>query len=71
MDREMGGYTRPVSGQRLGKHVPIARKQIFNNATVEESVFYVVLADILYYKQGTRLDQFSYERWPAGNGVSA
>jgi hypothetical protein len=32
--REIGGYTRGVSGQRLGKHVPIANKQIFNNATV-------------------------------------
>jgi hypothetical protein len=21
----MGGYTRPVSGQRLGKHVPAAK----------------------------------------------
>jgi hypothetical protein len=33
-DREMDGYTRPVSGQRLGKHVPTARKQILNNAIV-------------------------------------
>jgi hypothetical protein len=23
-DREMGGYIKPVSGQRLGKHVPAA-----------------------------------------------
>jgi hypothetical protein len=28
-------YTRPVSWQRLGKHVPIARQQILNNVTVE------------------------------------
>jgi hypothetical protein len=33
-DREIGGYTRPISGQRLGKHAPIARQQILNNATV-------------------------------------
>jgi hypothetical protein len=33
-DREMGGYTRAVYGQRLGKHVPVARQQILNNATV-------------------------------------
>jgi hypothetical protein len=25
-DREMGGYTRVVSGHRLGKHVPVARQ---------------------------------------------
>jgi hypothetical protein len=24
----MGGYARVVSGQRLGKHVPVARQQI-------------------------------------------
>jgi hypothetical protein len=29
----MGSYTRAVSGQRLGKYVPVVR-QIFNNATV-------------------------------------
>jgi hypothetical protein len=33
-DRETGGYTRDVSGQRLGKHVSVARQQIINNATV-------------------------------------
>jgi hypothetical protein len=30
----MGGYTRAVSGQRLGKHVPLAIQQSLNNATV-------------------------------------
>jgi hypothetical protein len=35
-DREMGGYTRAVSGQRLGKHVPAATG---TNATVEELCF--------------------------------
>jgi hypothetical protein len=30
----MGGYTRDASGQRLGKHVPVARHQVLNNATV-------------------------------------
>jgi hypothetical protein len=33
-DREIGGYSRAVSRQRLGKHVPVARQQILNNATV-------------------------------------
>jgi hypothetical protein len=33
-DREKGGYTRAVSGQRLGEHVPVARQQIINNETV-------------------------------------
>jgi hypothetical protein len=32
-DRKMGRYTIPVSRQRLGKHVPVARQQILNNAT--------------------------------------
>jgi hypothetical protein len=46
----MGGYTRTVSGQRLGKHVPVARPQILNNATVgpqqwKSYVFYVVPAE--------------------------
>jgi hypothetical protein len=30
----MREYTRPVSAQRLGKHVPVARQQILNNAAV-------------------------------------
>jgi hypothetical protein len=36
-DREMVGYTRAVSGQRLGKPVPVARQQIFNNSTVDRN----------------------------------
>jgi hypothetical protein len=48
----MGGYTGRVSGQRLGKHVPVARQQILNNVTVElqqwkSFVFYVVRAEII------------------------
>jgi hypothetical protein len=31
----MGENTRAVSGQWLGNHVPVARQQILNNATVE------------------------------------
>jgi hypothetical protein len=30
----MGGYTRAISVKRLGKHVPVVRQQILNNATV-------------------------------------
>jgi hypothetical protein len=37
-EREMGGYTRAVSGQRLGKHVPSARHE-YNNGTAEERCF--------------------------------
>jgi hypothetical protein len=33
-DHEMGGYTRPLPGQRLGKHIHIPGQQILNNATV-------------------------------------
>jgi hypothetical protein len=33
-DSELGKYNRPVSRQQLGKHVPVARQQIPNNATV-------------------------------------
>jgi hypothetical protein len=47
----MGAYTRAVSGQRLGKHVPVAMQQILNNATVGSNnrkiVFYVVLDEML------------------------
>jgi hypothetical protein len=35
-DREMGGYTRAVSGQRLSKHVPAATD---TKATTEEFCF--------------------------------
>jgi hypothetical protein len=30
----MGGYSKVVSGQLLGKHVPVAKQQILNNATI-------------------------------------
>jgi hypothetical protein len=48
----MGGYTRAVSGQRFGKHVPAARQQIINNAAVglqqwKSRFFYVVRAEML------------------------
>jgi hypothetical protein len=48
----MGGYTRAVSGQRLPKHVPAARRQILNNTTVglqqwKSYVLYVVLVERL------------------------
>jgi hypothetical protein len=51
-DREMSGYTRAVSRQRLGKHIPVVRQQILNNATVglqqwKSCDFYVVRAEIL------------------------
>jgi hypothetical protein len=45
-------HTRIVSGQRLGKHVPVAKQQILNNVTTElqqllSCVFYVVGPEIL------------------------
>jgi hypothetical protein len=48
----LGEHTRPVSRQRLGKHVAVARQQILNNATVglqqwKSCVFYVVRAEML------------------------
>jgi hypothetical protein len=48
----MGGYTRAVSGQRLGKNFPVAMQQILNNAAVElqqwkSCVFYVGLTEML------------------------
>jgi hypothetical protein len=53
----MGGYARAVSGHQLGKHVPIARQQILNIATVgphrwKSYVFYMVRVKMI--KQGTR-----------------
>jgi hypothetical protein len=48
----MGEYTTAVSEQRFGKHVPIARQQILNNASVglqqwKSCVFYMVGAEML------------------------
>jgi hypothetical protein len=39
--------TAAVAMQRLGKHVPISRQQILNNATVERCVLDVVRAEML------------------------
>jgi hypothetical protein len=39
-DREVGEYTRAVSGQRLGKHVPAA-----TNRRATTGCFYVVRAE--------------------------
>jgi hypothetical protein len=53
----MGGYTRAVSGQRLGKHVPAARQQSLNNAkvgtTMEDMCFLCGLCrDVISKRQG-------------------
>jgi hypothetical protein len=40
----MGGYSRPVTGQRLGKHVPAAK---VTHATEETECFFVVRAEML------------------------
>jgi hypothetical protein len=52
----MDRYTRAVSGQRLGKHVPVARQQILNNATVrlQQWVLFSTWSVPRCYKQGTR-----------------
>jgi hypothetical protein len=47
-DREMGGYTSAVSGQRLSKHVPAATDM---NATIE-----------LYFLLGPYRDVISKEQ---------
>jgi hypothetical protein len=50
-DSEVGGYTRAVSGQRLGKHVSVARQQLLTmqqfNYNNGRTVFYVVRAEML------------------------
>jgi hypothetical protein len=48
----MGAYTKAVSGQRLCKHIPVARQQILNNAAVglqqwKSCVVYVVHVEML------------------------
>jgi hypothetical protein len=40
----MGGYTRPVPGQQLGKHVPAATDA---HVTEETECFFVVHAEVL------------------------
>jgi hypothetical protein len=55
--KKMGGYTKAISGQRLGKHVPVARQQILNIATVgrnNESAVFSMLSVPRCYRQGTR-----------------
>jgi hypothetical protein len=58
-----GGYTTAVSGQRLDKHVPVARRQILNNATVglqqwKNCVLYVVCDEVI---GETRFEAWSVE----------
>jgi hypothetical protein len=56
-DHEMGGHTSAVPEQRLSKHVPIARKQILNNATVDYNngrAVFSMWSMPRCYKQGTR-----------------
>jgi hypothetical protein len=52
----MDGYTKAVSGQRLGKHVLVARQQILNNETDYSSGRAVFSTWFVprYYKQGTK-----------------
>jgi hypothetical protein len=54
-DREMGVYTRAVSGQRYGKHVPAAT-DMRNNRTS-----FSVWSVLRCYKQGTRLELSSVQ----------
>jgi hypothetical protein len=59
----MGEYTGAVSGQRLGKHIPVATQQILNAATVKcmnrKAVFSVWYMPRCY-KQGARSDQVQF-----------
>jgi hypothetical protein len=67
----MGGYTRVVSGQPLGKHVLTATD---TNARIEDFSMWSVPR---YYKQGTRLELVS-SVWesvkrglePGGRGIA-
>jgi hypothetical protein len=55
----MGGYTRDVSGQELGKYVPVARKQILNKSQLDYNNGRAVFSTwsvSRYYKQGTSLE---------------
>jgi hypothetical protein len=62
-DRMMGGYTRAVYGQRLRKHVLVARQQMLNNETDglqqwKGCVFYVVRAEMLYARDKVTYSPF-------------
>jgi hypothetical protein len=64
-DREMDGNTRVVSGQRLGKHVPIARQKILNNTKVgiqQRTTVFLMWSVPRCYKQGTSLESVSSVR---------
>jgi hypothetical protein len=59
----MGGYTGAISGKRLGKHIPVARQQSLNNATVKCNNRRAVVSMWSMprcYKQGKRLDQVQF-----------
>jgi hypothetical protein len=51
----MGGYTRAVSGQRLGKHVPAATDA---HATEERRFLRGPCQDVISKRQGLELSQF-------------
>jgi hypothetical protein len=58
----MDGYTRAVSGQRLCKHVPVARQQILNIATTKlqqwkNDIVYLIRAEMLQAKERLELSQ--------------
>jgi hypothetical protein len=63
-DREIGGYTKAVSWQRLGKHVPAATD---TNTTIEE--MFCMWSVLRCYKQGTSL-AFKLTRVEAGSNTS-
>jgi hypothetical protein len=70
--REMGGYTRVVSAQRLGKYVPVATN---TNATIYE--LFHIWSVPKYYKQRTRLELSQFCRgvcekrtWVGGRGIA-
>jgi hypothetical protein len=68
----MGRYTRAISGQRLCKHVPVARQQILNNAMVEQQQCKRSVSTWSvprYYKQRTRSVD-SQSRVEAGSNTS-
>jgi hypothetical protein len=48
-DREMGGYTKAVSGQRLSKHVPaVTNRRTTIEVLLETGRFYVIRAEELF-----------------------
>jgi hypothetical protein len=63
----MGGYIRPVSGQRLGKHVPVAT---VTHAEGKRGIVYAVHAEEVKRSELVQSVQLTCTRWRSSSADS-